>query len=336
LAAAALINGVSAGASPSDSQNAGSSRGRDTSRRIDVHHHFVPPPFLDANPDYRRITYFAEWTPQSAIEAMDKNGIALGITSLNAPGVALDDLQQGRTLARQCNEYAAQLARDHSSRFGAFAAVPALDPDGSLHEIAYALDVLRADGIGLMTSYRERYLASDLFTPMMEELNRRKAAVFVHPALPSFSMKMDPPLFGTFLEMPFDTARAILGMLLSGSFVRFPDIKFIFAHGGGGLPIVHQRLDYLFRQDPKLREKFPRGLMSALRNVYFDTVNVIDEADFALLRQIYSIDQLVFGTDHPALPAELNAGAIALTHLTAAERSAIERDNIARLLPRLR
>jgi predicted TIM-barrel fold metal-dependent hydrolase len=92
----------------------------------------------------------------------------------------------------------------------------------------------------------------------------------------------------------------------------------------------------LFRQDPKLREKFPRGLMSALRNVYFDTVNVIDEADFALLRQIYSIDQLVFGTDYPALPAELNAGAIASTHLTAAERSAIERDNIARLLPRLR
>jgi predicted TIM-barrel fold metal-dependent hydrolase len=305
-------------------------------RRIDVHHHLVPPVFLEANPAYQQLEYFAQWSPLGALRAMDENGIALALTSLNAPGILSSDFPAGRMLARGCNDYAARMVSDHPRRFGMFAAVPAMDPDGSLSEVTYALDDLKADGIGLMTSYGQTYLGSPKFSPLLEELNRRATVVFVHPAFPQFSMAFDPPLPGTFLEMPFDTARAIVGMLINQTFIRFPNIKFIFAHGGGGLPFLHQRIDQAFGSTEKLRAQFPNGMMPALRNVYFDTVNAINEADFALLRQLYSIDQLVFGTDHPTVAAGINAKTITATHLSAAQRSMIEHENIVRLLPRLR
>jgi hypothetical protein len=62
----------------------------------------------------------------------------------------------GRRLARECNEWQARLAADSRGRFGFFAALPMLDTEGALQEIAYSLDTLKADGIGLLTSYENQ------------------------------------------------------------------------------------------------------------------------------------------------------------------------------------
>src|SRR4051794_12257477 len=93
------------------------------------------------------------WTPAGSIAAMDRTGIDVAITSISTPGVWFGDAAQAKRLARDCNEYAAQMERDFPGRFGFFATVPMPDMAATLEEIRYAFDTLHADGIGLMTNY---------------------------------------------------------------------------------------------------------------------------------------------------------------------------------------
>ena len=151
-------------------------------RCIDVHHHIVPPTWFAAvkqakldNPP------MSAWTPQRSIEDMDKAGVATCITSPTTPQVGFLPAPDAARIAREANEYAKRLTQDHPGRFGVFAMLPMPYVDESLKEIEYALDVLKADGIGMMTSYGDKWLGYPQFAPVFQELHRRKAVVYTHP-----------------------------------------------------------------------------------------------------------------------------------------------------------
>ena len=215
---------------------------------IDVHHHFAPPAYVAENRS--KVSPAAlDWTPQKALDAMDAEGVATAVLSLALPGVWFGDAVAGRRTSRLCNDYAADLARSHPGRFGLFPVVPLPDIDGSLREIEYAFDVLKASGIGIVTNYSDasetKWLGNPTFTPVFEELNRRKTVVFVHPIVASCCQKLLPDVSPLVSEIPQDTTRAVTNLLFTGTFSRFPDIRFIFSHGGGDVPMVMGRLhDY--------------------------------------------------------------------------------------------
>ena len=157
-------------------------------RRIDIHQHFVSPSFLaflGAKNAVSPVPGFAAWkdySPARAVETLDRVGTQTAMLSITAPGVWFGDPQEARTLAREMNEYAAaKMVSDQKGRFGLFAVLPLPDVQGSLQEIAYALDTLKADGVGILTSYGNAWLGDPQFTPVLEELHRRKAVVYTPP-----------------------------------------------------------------------------------------------------------------------------------------------------------
>ena len=304
--------------------------------RIDVHHHLLPPRLLAEVASRRVGERPPQWTPAKSVEEMDKSGIATSITSLIQPGVWFGDVAAGRRLARECNDYAVQMVRDHPGRFGMFAALPLPDAEGSLREIEYAVDVLKADGFGLMTSYGDKWLCDPAFTPVWEELNRRKAVVYTHPLAPDCCRNLVRDVQTPTIEFATDTTRTVASLLFSGTAARFPDIRFIFSHGGGTTPFLISRF---IRQEATTKDRaqrLPQGVMYELRKFYYETAQANHPMALAALMKLAPVSNVLLGTDFPFRPGGEVIQGLADYGFSAGDLRAIERENALRLLPRVK
>jgi predicted TIM-barrel fold metal-dependent hydrolase len=315
-------------------------------RRIDMHHHFLPHQYMvDESKRFGEEhgnSAESQWTPEAAIDACDRAGVDFAIASISTPGVWYGDVALGRKLARQWNEAAAQTVRDHPTRFGFFAPVPLPDTDGSLAEIDYAYGTLHADGINLLSNFAGKWLGDPAFTPVMEELNRRKALVYVHPTFaPCCTNNMVPGVIAPTMEFPFDTARTIISLITSGTTTRFPDIRFIFSHGGGALFGVYSRVIDL-GDTPAFRGKVPAGVAAELRKLHYDTAGTSAKTTIPALLNVVPSTQLLLGSDYPlAGPPPTNVmveqavESFESYHPSPALKAQVEHDNAVALVPRL-
>lgn len=305
--------------------------------RIDVHHHLAPPGYvaeLASRKLGERPTF--DWTPARSIEDMDKGGVATAMMSITTPGVWFGDIEVARRLARECNDYAAKLAADHPGRFGMFATLPMPDVDSCLREIEYALDALKADGIGLLTSYGNRWLGDPAFAPVMDELNRRKALLYTHPTVANCCRNLLPDIPPSIIEFATDTTRTITSLLFSGTAARCQDIRFIFSHAGGTMPFITERLTRLPLTNKSLAARVPNGVMAELKRFYYDTAQASHPMALASLTKLVSASQIVFGTDYPFRTSADHVKGLIDYGFSAADLRAIDRENALRLLPRLR
>jgi 6-methylsalicylate decarboxylase len=307
--------------------------------RIDVHHHFSPPQWI-AEVRGRQLLQpaNANWTPAKSVEDMDKGGVAAAMISITNPGLWFGDKEVTRRIARECNEFGAKLVQQHPTRFGLFAALPLPDVDATLKEIEYAFDTLKADGAHFMTSYGDTWLGNAAYEPVMAELHRRKAVVHVHPTAANCCKNLIPDVSPGIMEYGTDTTRAMLGVLFSGTAVRFPDIRYIWSHAGGTAPFLAGRIDGSSRNVKDREQRLPNGAMHEMRKFYYDTAGAANAGAMASLIKLVTSANILFGTDFPPGGTSV-AVAKALAELglgfTEADMRAIDRDNAVRLLPRL-
>ena len=305
---------------------------------IDVHHHISPPAYIKAiGPENMVNSYPAsrvaayDWTPAMAIEMMDKGGTATAITSLYS-ATFLAEHPERRRLAREANEVAANMKRDYPGRFGSFAVLPMPDVDGTLREIEYAMDVLKADGVYMVTSYDNKWLGHPSFAPVWEELNRRKATLYTHPTVPHFLENLLADIPDTAIEINTDTTRSIADVIFSGTASRSPKVNVIWSHGGGTILPVIERFIRLANR-PQLAAHMPKGFMHELQRFYYDVAQVAHPVPMAALMTMLPLSQILFGTDFTFRTAsEISAG-LAQSNLSAHELRAIHRDNAAKLFP---
>lgn len=329
---------------PADAERSAGGGGGPRAHRIDVHHHIMPPGYvaeLGTEKIFRQAGGIypgpLEWTPAGAVELMDRCGVATGIGSVSAPGTWFGDVAEGRKLSRICNEYAAKIASDYPGRFGSFAALPLPDVEGSLREIEYAFDTLKADGICLMTSYGNRWPGEKEFAPVFDELNRRKAVVFFHPTVAPCSMNLITDVPDSVIEFPIDTMRAVVSMLYSGTLTRCRDMKCIFSHTGAGVPLLAARISGLVKRDKRLAAMIPDGPMAELKRLYYDTALSARPETLAPLLQLVTPANILFGTDYPwgSMSIADTVAGLAKHGFSPKELRQIECDNALAMMPSL-
>ncbi len=311
-------------------------------RRVDVHHHFYPPQYLDAmrqtaGHDRGGVNFpgVATWTPAKTLDEMDKHGVQTAILSLSPPGPRMLDKEGNRKLARACNDYGAQMQRDHPGRFGLFAPMPMPDVDGTLEGIEYALDTLKADGIELMTSYGDKWLGHPDFNPVFEELNRRKALVYVHPLASPCSTDLMEWVPDALIEYPHDTSRAVLSLLFSGTLARLPDIRFIFSHAGGTIPFLSGRILHS-GSNRTLLDRAPKGVDYELRKLHYDVALAAFKPSLAALFAYIPVSQVLLGSDFPFSSIGLSIKGLEEHGVPNETLEAIYSGNAERLMPRLK
>jgi 6-methylsalicylate decarboxylase len=298
----------------------------ESGRLIDVHHHYFAPAWMTKfkkEIEESNGARFFTWTVQTALDEMNKTGCDTAIVTCGGPGTWNGDVQASRTASRDVNEFGARMVKDHPGRFGFFASVPLPDTEGSLKEIEYAMGTLKADGILLWSNYGTRYLGDPGFAPVLEELNRRKLVVYVHPKLTSDLNDEKDPLRALGINWE-NTTRTISSMLSSGILMRLPDVKFIFSHGAGLLPMVAAR--FAGRSPEKL---------AALKRLYMDTAQTTtNPGAWGAITAFAEPSHILFGSDFPYVTDGLSLG-LTSVKLSPAEATAIARGYAQKLIPRL-
>jgi 6-methylsalicylate decarboxylase len=307
-----------------------------TPHRIDVHHHHTPPPYLAALTARNIPGPVRDWTPEKSLADMDKAGVATSLTSITTPALRFLDDAGARKVARECNEYSAKLVADSRGRFGMFAAMPMPYVEATLQEIAHALDTLKADGIGLLTSYGDKWLGDPAFAPVMDELNRRRAVVYTHPTTANCCGNLIPDVPESIIEWGTDTTRTIASLVFSGTAARCRDMTIIFSHGGGTLPFLTERFTRLPLVNKSLASRVPNGVEHELKHFYYDTAQAAHPYALASLTRLVPVSQIVFGTDFPYRTAADHVRGLANHGFAAGDLRAIERENAVRLMPRLK
>jgi predicted TIM-barrel fold metal-dependent hydrolase len=309
---------------------------------IDVHAHFLTDSYVEAaraaghtRPD--GMPGWPAWSADAHLRLMDEHRISTSVLSLSSPGTHFGDDKAARALTREVNEYAAELVRTHPQRFGHFASLPLPDVEGSLTELAYALDELGSHGVTVETNAHGRYLGDRRFDPLWAELDRRRAVVFVHPTSPAGAETVSVGRPRPMLEFIFDSTRAVSDLVLGGTLARFPGIRWIFTHGGGTLPLLADRME-LFRtafgggspDDPTVQEQ--------VAELWFDIAGTPFPHQVPALQRAFGTERILYGSDYCWTPAGAVAQQIASIDTAdqppAITWRALSSENAARLLNR--
>ncbi len=253
-----------------------------------------------------------EWSVEQHLAVMDQHGIAVGILSLPSLGDIVVG-SKGRAMARAMNEELAVVVAEHPTRFGALATVPMDDPEAANEEMAYALDVLKLDGVTASTHCQGAYLGETIYDPWFAEMNRRAVTLFVHPSKPVGFDAEKSRLNVSILEYMFDTTRMVASMVLSGAKGRFSAVKIIATHGGGTIPYLAARIcsggQMPWAYKDGVRQSVSE-ITAALASFNYDLTLASSPAQIGALLESVTADRLVMGFDFPMMPVPTIAPAI--------------------------
>jgi predicted TIM-barrel fold metal-dependent hydrolase len=273
------------------------------------------------------------WDIERHLEEMNRDEVAVEI--LSAPPVYshLDTHTAG--FCRLLNEFQAGVVQAAPGRFRSFLHLPVHDVSASLEELTRWRGRAEVAGVLFGSNMGGVYPGERSLMPIWEAIYTTDLPVFIHPLAPC---GYTGPVMPVILAFPGDTATAAASIIYAGLFERFPNLKVILAHYGGGLPTLARRLDMAIDIDffpPEHGQNLPAPPSQYLSRFYVDTAQGFHRPAFDCACAVFGTQHLLYGSDHffhgSRWRPELNRFLASLP-LSQAERHAIVRGNFERLL----
>lgn len=278
--------------------------------KIDLHTHFLSPGYLrflkERYNDMGDGVKTPRWDVSENLELMDLMNIQYAVPSISSPHINHGDKNETLELAEEVNEYGAGLIKQYPEKYGFFATLPIPHIDESIRTIRKAMNEQRATGFTLATNANGTYLGNPELDPVMEELNRHKAIVTIHPNEPhTLDRRNNKMLPAPLMEFFFDTTRTILNMLENGIFKRYPDITFIIPHAGATLPIIADRVQAALPALNPNVDPADMDIKQVMKNHYFDVAGIVLPRQLPILLELADPKKIVYASDCPYTPGKL-------------------------------
>ena len=321
---------------------------------VDFHNHYYPPRYLDAlreGPSHYTVTTDEHGNPvlhspgdrnyivpghrdlDAREAALDAAGVDRQVITFTAPGTLVEDPKRSVELARLANDCLAEVRTERGHRFRPLATLPLNDARASTAEFIRVTEHLNFPGVMLFSNANGVPLADERFWPLYERASDVGAVCYIHPTYPVGVEAMEAFWLMPLVGFLMDTTLAAAHLVFAGVPERFPGIRWVLAHLGGGIPYLAERLDRGFAAFEECRRHIDRPPSTYLKSFYYDTVNFDPEA-LRLALAFAGPGHLLAGSDYPHLIGSLDGMRNSLMNLpiSDADREAILGGNAARLL----
>ena len=318
-------------------------------RIVDIHAHISPEGLLSAMAEGRdwhgipaadllpvhEYTPRTMWTPEQRLREMDDLGVDVHVLSTNSFLYFYErDAVTTTAMARESNDYVAQLTRDYPERFAGFATLPMQDVTASIAELERAVGALGLKGAMIGDHVNGVTYDDPSFLPLWKVAEASGAVIFVHQSGDTtVSARSDryhlPNTIGNLVDRTVTFASFVYGGVMDAC----PDLKVCLAHGGGYACYGAGRMDrgWQVRTEARLNIRHPPS--KYLARFWYDCLTHSEDALRYLIDTV-GVEQVVFGTDWPfdmAIDDPVN-WVRGMSKLADDEKDAILGGNIIRLL----
>lgn len=278
------------------------------------------------------------------LEAHERTGIDLCVVSNTIHYLREKTAAESLAFLRRWNEYGAEIQQKYQGRIVVFSSTLPCGGEPFLKELERAVVEYGLKGVLINSSHQGAYPDDDEARPFFELVTGLGIPLMMHaPSVGFGEERMWEYRLASSVGRPFDECLAISRMIVRGVFERFPGVKFVGCHLGGGICEVIGRMDYAYTlgdkasglgtYEPLLITKRPSDY---LRGLYMDTVAYHPPAVMCAYQTV-GAKRLLFGSDAPPLLPLLPRAKQIIEELpiTAAEREDIFGRNAIRLFERV-
>ncbi|WP_345629996.1 amidohydrolase family protein [Rugosimonospora acidiphila] len=262
---------------------------------VDVHAHYYPQNYLESigRPDLppRPAAGLANQSLEERLELMDRAGVTAQVLSVSQAQPYLATAEDSAAAATIGNDEYAAVVEKYQGRFYAFGTLPMTSTDAAIAEVRRVFDDLNFVGVTLGCTVAGKQLDDPSFDPILAELHRREAVVFLHPQGESVPPGFEDFRLNWLIGAPIEDSATALRLIFSGVAEKYSNIQWIVPHFGGIIPLLHERI-----------RRQTGNKLSALRSMWFDTVAGAGAESFACAAATLGADRLLYGTDYPYSP----------------------------------